>query len=163
VAEMTDRAEWFAKRFVSEANVLTACLASAQKWAELDPNHPDSVAVRKTIAKIDPAFSWMLNDLVKLTKDCEGYLLGKDPRNAAPCGRGDEQRIAAAVGEMTAVVREYTKQRERYDALPTRVEDTTEFLIGNHRFFRESPSPKAPQLRRKTQQVVRSGLSFSMG
>jgi hypothetical protein len=165
VAEMADRVEQFANLFVSKARVLTACFASAERWAEIDPNHPDAVAVRKAIAKIDPAFSCMLNDLVKLTKDYEAYLLGKEPRNAALCVRGDEQRIAAAVGEMTAVVREYTKQRERYDALPPWVEDTTEFLIGSHRFFRESAYLEAPQLGRKTQQVVRSGPGrlFRMG
>jgi hypothetical protein len=132
---MADRVEQFANRFVSKARFLTFCLASAERWAEIDPNHPDAVAVRKEIVKIDPEFTSLLNDLVNLTKDCETGIQGEET-NAAPGDSRDEQRIAAAVGEMTAVVKEYTKQRERYAALPNWIEDTnTEFLIGSQRFF----------------------------
>jgi hypothetical protein len=136
VFEMADRVEQFANRFVSKARLLTAFLDSAVRWAEIDPNHPDVVAARKEIVKIDPEFTTMLNDLVNLTKDCETDIQGEEA-NAAPGDSPDEQRIAAALSEMTAVLKEYTKQRERYAALPNWIEDTnTEFLIGSQRFFR---------------------------
>jgi hypothetical protein len=84
---------------------------------------------------IDPEFTRMLNDLVKLTQDCEAYIRRKEPLEAS-ARLAEVKRIAAAVGEMTAVVKEYTKQRERYAALPNWIEDTnTEFLIGSQRFF----------------------------
>ncbi|MFZ3264617.1 MAG: hypothetical protein WA172_11510 [Terriglobales bacterium] len=54
---------------------------------------------------------------MKLTKDCEAYVQGNAPLDA-PVALADKQRIATAVGEMTAIVREYNKQRERDTALP---------------------------------------------
>ena len=81
--EMADRVEQFANRFVSKARLLTAFLDSAVRWAEIDPNHPDVVAARKEIVKIDPEFTTMLNDLVNLTKDCETDIQGEEA-NAAP-------------------------------------------------------------------------------
>jgi len=107
---MADRVEQFANCFVPKVKVLTACLVSAQRWAEIDPNHPDAVAIRKEIAKIDPEITCMLNDLVNLAEDCKPYVHGKEPPNAAPGHLADEQRIAATLGEMTAVVKECTIQ-----------------------------------------------------
>ncbi len=54
----------------------------------------------------------MINDLMKLAKDCEADIRGDAPLDD-PIALADKQRIAAAVGEMTAVVNEYTRQRER--------------------------------------------------
>jgi hypothetical protein len=162
---MADRVEQFANLFVSKGRVLTVCLASAERWAEIDPHHPDAVAVRKEIVKIESEFTSLLNDLVNLTRDCATDIQGEEP-NATPGDSLDEQRIAAAVSEMIAVVKEYTKQRERYAALPNWIEDTNaEFLIGSQRFFRQSAFVEVPQLGRKTHQVVRSGPSrlFRMG
>jgi len=110
VSEMADRVEQFANCFVPKVKVLTACLVSAQRWTEIDPNHPDAVAIRKEIAKIDPEITCMLNDLVNLAEDCKPYIHGKEPPNAAPGHLADEQRIAATLGEMTAVVKECTIQ-----------------------------------------------------
>jgi len=121
---MADRVEQFANRFVPKCKVLTARLLSAQSWAEIDPNHPDAIAVRKEIVKTEPEFTRMLNDLVKLTNDC------KAP-NATPGDLADEQRMVAALSEMTAVVKECTKQEERYAVFQ---ECNTEFLIGRRRF-----------------------------
>src|ERR1700685_3652598 len=126
MAEMAVRVEQFANRFVSKTQVLTACLASAERWAEIDPNHPDSIAVRKEIKKIEPEFSDLLSDLVKLTKECEAYIQGKGQGkvqgkgrlSAAPCSRADELRITSVVSEMTAAANEYAEQKERYAALP---------------------------------------------
>ena len=117
MGEIADRVEQFANRFVSKAKVLTARLVSSRRWAEIDSNHPNAVAFRKETVEIDPEFTRMLNDLVKLTNDCEAHIQGKEPLDA-PAGLADKQRIAAAVGEMTAVVKEYTKQKERDTALP---------------------------------------------
>jgi methionyl-tRNA synthetase len=132
---MADRVEQLANRVVSKARVFTVCLGSAERWAEIDSSHPDAVAVRKEIGKIDAEFARLLNDFVKLATDCEAYIQGNDPYNA-PVDSPDKQRIAAAVGEITAVVNEYTIQKERYAALPHWVEEA-EFLIGSHRFFRQ--------------------------
>ena len=141
VSDKADRVEQFANGFVPKVKVLTIRLVSAQMWAEIDPNHPDAVAVRQEIAKIDPEFTRMLNDLVKLTNECKPYMNGKQPPNANPGDLADERRMVAALSEMTAVVKECTKQEERYVALRNRVKETNnEFLIGNHRFFQEEPS-----------------------
>jgi len=161
VAEMAVRVEQFANRFVSKAQVLTACLASAERWAEIDPNHPDSIAVREEIKKIEPEFSGLLSDLVKLTKECEAYIQGKGQGNgrlsAAPCSRADELRITSVVSEMTAAANEYAEQKQRYAALPGWVEDTTEFLIGTHRFFQECGwIDGVPKQRRKTRPLTRA-------
>jgi hypothetical protein len=100
----------------------------------------------------------MLDDLVKLAHDCEGCIRGTEPLDA-PVGESDMKRIARAVDEMTAVVNEYAKQRERDTALPKWLTDCgvlgprtavsrhvlclqptaawsteAEFLIGNRRF-----------------------------
>jgi len=122
VSEMADRVEQFANRFVPLAKVVTARLVSAQRWAEIDPYHIDAVAVRKEIAKIDPEFTHMLNDLVKITQDCAPDVHRREPPNAVPGDLADDQRIATALREMTAVVKECTKQEERYAALSNWVE-----------------------------------------
>lgn len=138
MTEMADRMEQLAKRVVSKARVFTGCVGSAERWAEIDSSHPDAVAVWKETGKVDAEFARLLNDFVKLARDCEAYIQANDPYSA-PVDFADEQRIAEAVGEITAVAKEYTKQRERYAALPNWIEDTnTEFLIGSHRFFRQS-------------------------
>jgi hypothetical protein len=116
VGDIADRIEQFANPFVSKAKVLTARLVNSQTWVEIEPVDPSAVALRKETT-IDPEFTRMLNDLVKLTQDCEAYIRRKEPLEAS-AGLGEVQRIAAAVGEMTAVVKEYTKQRERDAALP---------------------------------------------
>ena len=110
MSEMANRVEQFTNCFVPKVKVLTACLVCAQRWAEIDPNHPDAVAIRKEIAKIDPEITGMLNDLVNLAEDCKPYRHGEEPPNAAPGLLADEQRIAAALRKMTAVVKECTKQ-----------------------------------------------------
>ncbi len=117
MCEIADRVEQFANRFVPKAKDLTARLVSSRRWAEIDANQPDAVVFRKEIVIVDPEFKGMLNDLMKLAKDCEAYVQGNTPLDA-PVALADKQRIAAAVGEMTAVVKEYTKQRERDTALP---------------------------------------------
>jgi hypothetical protein len=113
--------EQFANRFVPQARVLTARLVSAQRWAEIDPYHMDAVAVRKEIAKFDPEFIRMLYDLVKLTGDCKPPLDDNESPNAVPDDQANEQRIAAALGEMTALIKECTQEYERWAALPNRV------------------------------------------
>ena len=117
MGEIADRVEQFANPFVSKAKVLTARLVNSQTWVEIEPVDPSAVALRRESVTIDPEFTRMLNDLVKLTQDCEAYIRRKEPLEAS-AGLGEVQRIAAAVGEMTAVVKEYTKQRERDAALP---------------------------------------------
>jgi hypothetical protein len=117
VGDIADRIEQFANPFVSKAKVLTARLVNSQTWVEIEPVDPSAVALRKEIVTIDPEFTRMLNGLVKLTQDCEAYIRRKEPLEAS-AGLAEVHRIAAAVGEMTAVVREYTKQRERDAALP---------------------------------------------
>jgi hypothetical protein len=52
----------------------------------------------------------MLHDLVNLAEDCKPYIHGEEPPDAAPGLLADEQRIAAALRKMTAVVKECTKQ-----------------------------------------------------
>lgn len=159
MGEIADRVEQFANRFVPKAKNLTARLVSSRRWAEVDTDHPNAVVFRKEIVIVDPEFTSMLNDLMKLAKDCEAYVQGNAPLDA-PVALADKQRIVAAVGAMTAVVKEYTKQRERDTALPKwltncgvlRRTDTTsthvlslqppsgvgrtdaEFLIGSSRF-----------------------------
>ncbi len=158
MCEIADRVEQFANRFVPKAKTLTARLVSSRRWAEIDTDHPNAVVFRKEIVIVDPEFTSMLDDLTKLTKDCEAYVQGEEPVDV-PVPLADKQRIAAAVGEMTAVVKEYTKQRERDTALPKwltncgvlRRSETsatpvlslqspagsgtnTEILIGSHRF-----------------------------
>lgn len=136
MSEMADRVEQFANRFVPKAKALTARLVRAQRWAEIDPNHLDAIAVRKEIANFDPEFTRMLNDLVQLATDCTPYMHSKEPPHV-PDDLSDERRITTALSEMTAVVKECTKQKERYVGL----EDTnTEFLIGSSRFFPGDPS-----------------------
>ncbi|MGA9805354.1 MAG: hypothetical protein WBQ46_19045 [Terriglobales bacterium] len=110
MSEMADRVEQFANCFVPKVKVLTACLVSAQRWAEIDLTHPDAVAIRKEIEKIDPEITRMLHDLVNLAEDCKPYRHGEELPNAAPGLLADEQRIAAALRKMTAVVKECTKQ-----------------------------------------------------
>ena len=142
--------------------VTTACLASAERWAEIDPNHPDSVAVRKEIEKIQPEFTSLLDDLRRLTRECKFLYLqgtgqGSGKYSATPCNRADELRITSAVREMTVAVNEYAEQKERYAALPRWVEDTTEILIGSHRFFQEcSLIDRGPKQRRQTRQLTRA-------
>ena len=157
--EIADRVEQFANPFVSKAKVLTARLVNSQTWVEIEPVDPSAVALRKEIVTIDPEFTRMLNDLVKLTQDCEAYIRRKEPLEAS-AGLDEVQRIGAAVDTMTAVVMEYTKQRKRETSLPKplpprgvlRRTDTTsthvlslqppsgvgrtdaEFLIGSSRF-----------------------------
>ena len=121
MSEMADRVEQFANRFVPKAKVLTARLVSAQRWAEIDPCHMDAVAVGKEIAKFDPEFTRMLNDLVKLTEDCKPHIDGNKSPNTVPDDQANEQRIAAALGEMTALIKECTQGYERWAALPNRV------------------------------------------
>jgi hypothetical protein len=117
VGEIADRVEQFANRFVSKTRVSTARLVSSRRWVETNPDDPSAVAIRKEIATIDPEFTRMLDDLVKLTNDCEAYIR-KDELLDASAGLAEVQRIRAAVGAMTAVVKEYAKQRERDTALP---------------------------------------------
>jgi hypothetical protein len=133
VSAMADRVEEFANRFISRLEILTTHLVSAQRWAKIDPWHPDAVAVRKEIVKIDSEFTRMLSDLVTLVEECQPYM---DSSNA---GAGDldyETRIAPALAEMTAAIKAVTKEKEHYAALPSGVEEIeTEFLIGSGRFF----------------------------
>ncbi len=138
MSEMADRVRQFANRFVPKVKVLTARLAGAQRWAEIDPNHLDAIAVRKEIANFDREFTRVLNDLVKLTQECTPYLHSKQPTNTSG-DLSDERRIAAALRETTAVVKECTKQEERYATLKN---FKTEFLIGSSRFFAGEPSPR---------------------
>ena len=157
MGEMADRVEHFADRLVSKTRVLTACLASAAKWAEIDPCHPDGVAVRNEIVKLEPEVSCVLNDLVALTQECEVCLRARVSSDGAPLHLRDEQRIAAAVADMTTALKEYSKQRESYVSLPGWVEDPTEYLIGSHRFFRETAWPgELLKHRRKTRAVLRT-------
>ena len=121
MSERADRVEQFANRFVPKARVLTASLVSAQRWAQIDPYHMDAVAVRKEIAKFDPEFIRMLYDLVKLTEDCKPPIDDNASPNAVPDDQANEQRIAAALGEMTALIKECTQEYERWAALPNRV------------------------------------------
>ena len=117
MGDIADRIEQFANRFTSKIKVLTAQLVSSQTWVEIEPVDPSAAALRRESVTIDPEFTRMLNDLVKLTQDCEAYIRRKEPLEA-PAGLAELQRIAAAVGEMTAVVMEYAKQRKRETALP---------------------------------------------
>jgi len=119
---MADRVEQFANRLVPLVKVLTARLVSAQRWAGIDPHHIDAVAIRKEIAKIDAEFTHMLNDLVKITQDCTPDVHRREPSNTVHGDLADDQRIATALREMTAVVKECTKQEERYAALSNWVE-----------------------------------------
>jgi hypothetical protein len=75
------------------------------------------VAFKKEMVTNDSEFIRMLDDLVKLIQDCETYIRGNGPLEGS-AGLAELQRIAAAVGEMTTVVKEYTRQRERDTALP---------------------------------------------
>ena len=134
---MADRVEQLAKRVASRARDFTVCLDSAERWAEIDPSHPDAVAVRKETGKVDAEFARLLNDLVELINDCVAHIHCNDRYIAGPVDLADVQRITVAVGAMIAVVNEYTIQKKRYAALPHWVDDT-EFLIGSHRFFRQS-------------------------
>jgi primosomal protein N'' len=134
---MADRVEQFASRFVPKVEILTALLATAQRWAKIDPHHPDAVRVRKEIAKIDSEFTRMLNDLVQLVQECQPYM---DPSDVAGCDPEADQdyetRIAPALSHMTAAIKECTKQKEQYAALSGQVEESdAEFLIGSGRFF----------------------------
>lgn len=133
MSQMADRVEQFASRFVPKVEILTALLATAQRWVKIDPHHPDAVRVRKEIAKIDSEFTRMLNDLVQLVQDCQPYMEGSN------AGAGDldyETRIAPALSDMTAAIKECTKQKEQYAALSGWVEEIdAEFLIGSSRFF----------------------------
>jgi hypothetical protein len=131
VSEMADRVEQFANRFVPLVKVLTARLVSAQRWAGIDPYHIDAVAIRKEIATIDAEFTHMLNDLVKITQDCAPDVHRREPSNAVPGDLADDQRIATALREMTAVVTECTKQEERYAALSNWVEIGSKTATGS--------------------------------
>jgi len=133
VSHMADRVEQFANRFIPRVQILTTHLVSAQRWAKIDPTHPEAVAVRREIAKFDSEFTHMLTDLVKLVEDCQPYM---DPSSAATRDLAYETRIAPALADMTAAIREVTKEKEHYAALPGWLEESNaEFLIGSGRFF----------------------------
>ncbi len=161
MTEMADRVEQFANRFVPRVRDLTARLASSQREREIYPGHPNRLNLRSEIVNIEQEFSRMLDDLVRLTNECEAYLLGKELFNATSSLRSGEQRIAAAVREMTALIQEYAKERDRIAALSKRLAPgrilrrnhdysstqrpsahppakvgggTVEFLIGSRRF-----------------------------
>jgi hypothetical protein len=133
VSPVADRVEEFANRFIPRVEILTTHLVRAQRWAKIDPRHPDAVAVRKEIVKIDSEFTPMLSDLVKLVHDCQPYV---DSSNAAAADLDYETRIAPALAKMTAAIKAVTKEKEHYAALPIWVEEIeAEFLIGSGRFF----------------------------
>jgi hypothetical protein len=119
VSEMADRVEQFANRFVPLVKIVTARLVRAQRWAEIDPHHIDAVAIRKEIAKVDPEFTHMLSDLVKIAQDCTSDIYRSEP---VPSDLADDQRIATSMREMTAAIKECTKEEERYVALSDWVE-----------------------------------------
>lgn len=119
MGDLADRIEQFANRFISKAKALTARLVNSRTWVELEPVDPCAVVFRREIVTTDSEFTRMLNDLVKLTQDCEAYIRSQVPLDV-PSGLAEVQRIARVVGEMTAVVNEYTTQRERQITLPKR-------------------------------------------
>ena len=130
MSETADCVEQFASRFIPFVKLVTARLVSAQRWAEIDPYHIDAVATRTEIADIDPELTEMLNDLVKITMGRMPYLQ-REASNAAPDDLADEQRIATALREMTAVIKECTEQEQRYAALPNCVESGSKTSTGS--------------------------------
>lgn len=128
--DTADRVDEFANRFIPKLEILTALLISAQRWAKFDPHHPDAVKVRKEIARVDAEFTYMLSDLVMLVEECQPSM---DPDNAD--NPAYETRIAPALAEMTARIKEVTKEKEHYAAPPRPVEKSNpELLMGSGRF-----------------------------
>ena len=133
MSPIADRVQEFSNRFIPRVEILTTHLVRAQRWARIDPRHPDAVAVRREIVKIDSEFTRMLSDLVKLVEDCQSYM---DSSNTAAADPDYETRIAPALAAMTAAIKAVTREKEHYAALPSLAEEIdAEFLIGSGRFF----------------------------
>jgi hypothetical protein len=136
VSHTADRVDEFANRFIPKVEILTALLISAQRWTKIDPQHPDAVKIRKEVARIDAEFTYMLSDLVMLVEECQPCM---DPDNADHTAY--ETRIAPALAEMTARIKEVTREKEHYATGPHAAvarpieESSPEFLIGSGRFF----------------------------